>query len=127
MNNRDENQSSAMAESEAELQDCLQQLGAKRVEATLLASLIQHGSMGTQEIVKQTGLRQPEVSVGMRLLRERAWVDAETVPREGKGRPMHRYKISSDSKSIRQHYLGKGRSSIESFERAMEVLEKNLG
>lgn len=115
-----------MADGEAALRDCLQQLGAKRVEATLLASLIRHGALGTQEIVEHTGLRQPEVSVGMRMLRDRDWVEAEPLPREGKGRPMHRYRLQADRSAVRAHYERMGRRAIRSYEEAMETLGRNL-
>ncbi len=111
---------------EAGLRDCLQQLGAKRVEATLLASLIAHGSMGTQEIVDHTGLRQPEVSVGMRMLRDRGWADAEAVPRDGKGRPMHKYKLMAKGASIKQHYGELGQKAIQSYEHAIGTLDGAL-
>ncbi len=58
-----------------DLEDALQQLGAKRIEATLVASLALQGALGTREIVERTGLRQPEVSVGMQVLRSRHWVE----------------------------------------------------
>lgn len=115
-----------MADGEARLRDCLQQLGAKRVEATLMASLIVRGPMGTQDIVEHTGLRQPEVSVGMRMLRDRKWVDAEAVPREGKGRPMHRYRLSARPKDVCGHYASMGQDAIRSYEDAISVLEKHL-
>ena len=111
---------------EAALRDCLQRLGAKRVEATLLAALVRRGAMGTQEIVDHTGLRQPEVSVGMRMLRERDWVEAEAVPRQGKGRPMHKYRLRAERGRIRAHYEKMGRRAIESYERAMKVLDEGL-
>ncbi len=115
-----------MADGEAELRDCLQQLGAKRVEATLLATLIVRGPMGTQDIVEHTRLRQPEVSVGMRMLRDREWVEAEAVPRKGKGRPMHRYRLVADAGGVRKHYEGSGRTAIASYEKAIQVLSKHL-
>lgn len=125
MNKKDGNQVGVMAD-EAELRDCLQQLGAKRVEATLLAALVRRGAMGTQEIVDHTGLRQPEVSVGMRMLRDRDWVEAEAVPREGKGRPMHKYRLRAERGKVRAHYERMGRKSIEAYERAMKTLGDGL-
>lgn len=109
------------------LQSALQQLGARRVEATLVASLVDAGPMGTRDIVERTGLRQPEVSVGMQELRDRNWIASEPVPRAGKGRPMHRYKLTIALGQIRRHYEDQGRRTLEQFNVAMKVLRDRLG
>lgn len=106
----------------AGLESALQQLGAKRVEATLVASLALDGALGTREIVEKTGLRQPEVSVGMQVLRSRHWVAAEPVPREGKGRPMHRYRLVAAPDAILAFYESEGRRTIEAFNAAMSTV-----
>lgn len=46
------------------------------------------------EIEKATGLRQPEVSIAMQELRRRKWVDKRDIKKEGKGRPVHAYRLS---------------------------------
>jgi predicted transcriptional regulator len=107
-----------------DLEEALQQLGAKRIEATLVASLAQQGSLGTREIVERTGLRQPEVSVGMQMLRGRHWVEAETVPRHGKGRPMHRYRLVAPPADILAFYESEGRRTIERFNDAMSTVRR---
>src|ERR1041385_8889476 len=96
-----------------ELQEALQRLGARRVEAALVATLAEAGPLGTRDIVDRTGLRQPEVSVGMQVLRDRNWVEAEPIPREGKGRPMHRYRLAVAAAQIRKHYEEQGRRAVE--------------
>ena len=45
-------------------------------------------------IEKATGLRQPEVSIAMQELRRRRWVDKRDIKKEGKGRPVHAYRLS---------------------------------
>lgn len=111
---------------EGPLHEPLQRLGAKRVEATLLDCLLENGSQGTKEIVDATGLRQPEVSVGMQILRERGWVEAEAIPREGKGRPMHRYRLVVPKAEIRRHYEAQGKAAIEEYRQAMDALRRGL-
>ena len=110
----------------SELQDALQQLGARRVEAALVASLVEEGPLGTRDIVQRTGLRQPEVSVGMQTLRERSWVEAEAMPRHGKGRPMHRYKLVAPAGAIRRHYEAEAKKTIGTVETAIDVLKRRL-
>ena len=109
-----------------ELEEALQRLGAKRIEATLVASLAKHGALGTREVVERTGLRQPEVSVGMQLLRVRHWVEAEAVPREGKGRPMHRYRLVAQPAVVVAFYESETRRTIERFNEAMQTLRRHF-
>jgi predicted transcriptional regulator len=111
----------------SELQAALQRLGARRVEATLVATLADAGGLGTREIVDRTGLRQPEVSVGMQVLRRRGWVEAEPIPRQGKGRPMHRYRLAVATGQVRRHYEEMGRAAVEELQVAVQVVKKRLG
>ena len=110
----------------AELAEALQRLGAKRVEAALVASLAEGEALGTRDIVEKTGLRQPEVSVGMQELRQRHWVAFDAVPRVGKGRPMHRYRLVADADAIRAYYESQAKGVIEAFERALSVVKKHF-
>ena len=41
-----------------------------------------------------TALRQPEVSIVMQDLRKRRWVKKRDIKKEGKGRPVHSYKLA---------------------------------
>jgi predicted transcriptional regulator len=107
-----------------DLEDALQQLGAKRIEATLVASLALEGALGTREIVERTGLRQPEVSVGMQVLRSRHGVEAEAVPRQGKGRPMHRYRLVAQPADMLAYYESEGRRTIDRFNSAMTTVRR---
>jgi predicted transcriptional regulator len=108
------------------LEEALQQLGAKRIEATLVARLALDGALGTREIVERTGLRQPEVSVGMQVLRGRHWVVAEPVPREGKGRPMHRYRLVAAPAEVLAFYEGEGRRTIDRFNTALQTVRRHF-
>lgn len=108
----------------AGLEAALQQLGAKRIEATLVASLAHGDALGTRDIVEATGLRQPEVSVGMQMLRTRHWVEAESVPRHGKGRPMHRYKLVARPSDILAFYESEASRTIERFNDAMSTVRQ---
>lgn len=111
----------------SKLANALQQLGARRVEAALVASLARGEPMGTSDIVAATGLRQPEVSVGMQELRDRHWVAFEAVPRQGKGRPMHRYRLIAQRDLIRQYYEAQARAMMTTFEKALSVVKQTLG
>jgi predicted transcriptional regulator len=52
------------------------------------------------QIEKATGLRQPEVSLAMQELRRRGWVTKRDIKKEGKGRPVHAYRLSKPFSKI---------------------------
>ncbi len=106
--------------------DCLTRLGAGRVEASLVASLLVQSPLATKDIVARTGLRQPEVSVGMRTLRERGWVAAEPIPREGKGRPMHRYRLEVDAAQVYGHYAVQAQHQVDALKEALGQFAQSL-
>ena len=58
----------------------------------------------SQEIEMGTNLQQPEVSIGMRTLRENNWVNERDVKVGGKGRPMKVYKLGVPIGEIIKHY-----------------------
>jgi len=51
-----------------------------------------------------TSMRQPEVSIGMRGLRQNNWIEEHEVKREGKGPPTKVYKLTVPIDKITQHY-----------------------
>ena len=102
----------------------LQILGANRLEAAIVAYLGRHGPARTDELMAGTGLRQPEVSIGVRSLRERGWIVTDVVPREGKGRPMHAYRLDADSDEIAATYLEEGQARLDELQRAMDAVRE---
>jgi len=51
-----------------------------------------------------TNLRQPEVSIAMRTMRQNNWVNEREIKTEEKGRPMKVYKLSVPIEEIIKHY-----------------------
>jgi predicted transcriptional regulator len=73
----------------------------------------------SKEIEKATRLRQPEVSIAVRDLEDRGWVERDSLKRESKGRPINIYRMSVN--------LNKVYSSIEEEEKAkIHMVEDNL-
>lgn len=74
--------------------DMLQTLGLPRTEATAIVCLKGCSELRSLHIELVSGLRQPEVSVAMRPLRERGWVDERSEKKnKGKGRPVKYYQL----------------------------------
>lgn len=76
------------------LVDLLVDTGLSKNVAKTLVFLSKRAETTSVEIEKATGLRQPEVSIAMQELRRRRWVDKRDIKKEGKGRPVHAYRLS---------------------------------
>jgi predicted transcriptional regulator len=75
--------------------DMLQSLGLPRTEATAIVCLKDCTELRSLHIELVSGLRQPEVSVAMRPLRDRGWVDERSEKKnKGKGRPVKYYQLT---------------------------------
>ena len=73
----------------------------------------------SKDIEKATRLRQPEVSIAVRDLEDRGWVERDSLKRESKGRPINIYRMSVQ--------LDKVYSSIEAQEKVkINRVETNL-
>ena len=75
----------------------------------------------SREIEIGSNLRQPEVSTGMRTLRQNNWVEEHEVKADGKGRPMKVYKLGVPIEEIIKHY-----EEVKNSEsaQAMESIQK---
>jgi predicted transcriptional regulator len=51
-----------------------------------------------------TNLRQPEVSIGIRTLRQNNWVEERDIKSKEKGRPVRIYKLGVPIGEIIKHY-----------------------
>ncbi|KCZ71000.1 putative transcriptional regulator [Candidatus Methanoperedens nitroreducens] len=79
-------------EKNEEIADMLMYLGMRRPIARILSYLKHVDEATSTELERGTGLRQPEVSIAMRELKEHDWVNEREEKKPGKGRP---YKIHS--------------------------------
>jgi len=75
-----------------EFVDALRSLKVPRNVATLITFLANATEATSREIEVGTSMRQPEVSIGMRALRQNDWIGEREIKAEGKGRPMKVYK-----------------------------------
>jgi predicted transcriptional regulator len=91
-------------EKDLEFVDALRSLNVPRNVATMITYLANTEEVTSREIEMGTDLRQPEVSIGMRTLRQNNWVNEREVKAEGKGRPMKIYKLGVPIETIIKHY-----------------------
>lgn len=76
------------------------------------------------EIETSTALRQPEVSIAMQELRRRKWVTKRDIKKEGKGRPVHSYKLALPFDSIIRQIEEEESKRIENIETNLKSLRE---
>jgi predicted transcriptional regulator len=76
-----------------EIADALISLGLSRNISMSLAFLQNMNTATSLDLERSARLRQPEVSIAMRELKERDWVDEREEKKPGKGRPFKIYTL----------------------------------
>jgi predicted transcriptional regulator len=108
-------------EHDMEFVEALRSLEVPRNVAMLITFLAKVSEANSREIETATRMRQPEVSIAMRTLRQNNWVEEGNINEERKGRPMKVYMLSVPLDMIIQHYEEeRNRESA----RAMESIQR---
>ncbi|MGP6220038.1 ArsR family transcriptional regulator [Cuniculiplasmataceae archaeon SKW1] len=76
------------------------------------------------EIERETGLRQPEVSIAMQWLRRKGWINKRNMKKEGKGRPVHGYRLSKDFNEILEEIVQDLTNKIQLIEDDIKQLQE---
>ena len=111
-----------MGDVEYEMVELLRRLSINRPVAFTLACLSNGEEISSQSIEMVSGLRQPEVSIAMRYLRENNWVDMrEEKKNQGKGRPVKLYKLMVPMEAIidtiEENVMAESRTVLQNIER----------
>ncbi len=109
-----------------EIVDALIALGLSRPIARTLAYLQQVNEATTSELETGTNLRQPEVSIAMRELKERDWVNLRDEKKIGKGRPYMIYSLKIPFDKIVSQLENQQKKAIDEARRKIARL-KELG
>ena len=111
-------------EKEEEIADALMSLGLGRLVARTLAYL-NNGEEATSVALEQgSGLRQPEVSIAMRQLQERDWINEREDKKPGKGRPFKIYSLKVGfNKIIAQLETEQKKVAVEAQEKIERLKE----
>jgi predicted transcriptional regulator len=86
-----------------EFVETLQKLGIQQNVAAIISYLMNVDGATSRQIEMGTDLRQPEVSIGAKILRHNGWLEESELKREGKGRPMRVYKLKASIDKIIKH------------------------
>ena len=111
-------------EKDLEFVDALRSLNVPRNVAALITYLANTNEATSREIEMGTNLRQPEVSIGMRTLRQNNWVEEHDVKLDGKGRPMKIYKLGVPIEKIIKHYEEEKNSEAAKTMQAIQRLKE---
>ena len=104
-----------------EIADALISLGLGRIVARTLAYLNNGDEATSVALEKGTGLRQPEVSIVMRQLKENDWINERDEKKIGKGRPYKIYSLKVGFNEIITH-IENERKKV--YVEARETIEK---
>ncbi len=77
------------------------------------------------DVEQGTDMRQPEVSIAMQELRRRGWVKKRDLKKEGKGRPVHIYKTTTDLSEILKAFEQEKLKEVKSIKNDISAL-KNI-
>lgn len=109
-----------------EFVETLRSLGVPRNVATLITFLANVDEASSREIEMGSDLRQPEVSIAMRTLRDNQWIEEKEIKREGKGRPMKVYSLRASIEEIIRHFeeekLHESAQAMESIQRLKQLI-----
>lgn len=108
---------------EQKLVDLLVDSGMKKNIAKTLVYLKKKKETTSVELEGATALRQPEVSIAMQELRKRKWVTKRDIKKEGKGRPVHSYKLAISFSKVIDNVVKDRKQEIGKIEKSIKDLE----
>jgi len=111
-------------EKDLKVVDILTRIGVKKQIASVLVFLNKVKSATSKEIEVGANLRQPEVSVAVKEMKELGWVNENDVKKKGKGRPMKSYTLAVDFKEVVKQIVEKKRQELEEEKKKIEEIVK---
>lgn len=78
----------------------------------------------SSDIEAGAGLRQPEVSIAMQILREKGWVKKREKKKKGKGRPVYLYTLKETLLNIIDQIEKDKQREIEKIKKDLEEIKK---
>jgi predicted transcriptional regulator len=105
--------------------DLFFRLGMPKNLAKTLLCISQIEECKSADVEKGADLRQPEVSVAIQELRRRGWIKKRDFKKEGKGRPVHIYKTTTDLSEILNTFEQEKLKEVENVKNDISAL-KNI-
>ena len=111
-------------EKDEEIAEALISLGMSRHVAMALSYLQNTNAARSVDLERTARLRQPEVSIAMRQLKDRGWIDERDEKKTGKGRPNKIYSLKVDFGEIINQLEKQQRTSVDEVYAKIERLKK---
>jgi len=108
-------------EKDIEVVETLRSLGVPRKVSNMIAYLASGVEATSREIERGSDLRQPEVSIALRTLRQNNWVEEKVCKSDGTGRPMKVYKLCAPIEDILHYYE---QEKVNEANRAMQSIQR---
>jgi predicted transcriptional regulator len=109
--------------------ETLRNLGMPRNAATMMAYLMNVEEASSREIEVSTGLRQPEVSLALKLMHKQSWISVRSERKPGKGRPVKIFSLMTSVDEIISFYedkvYKKSQATILAIKK-LKVMSKNM-
>lgn len=112
-------------EKDEKIADELISLGMSRPTAYTLSYLKNGNEVKSVELERGTGLRQPEVSIVMRELKERGWINERDEKKPGRGRPYKIYSLKFGFDEIISQLEKQQRRAADEARLRFELLRKS--
>ncbi len=116
-----------LTEKDERIVKLLSETGLNKNIAKVVVFLSKAGEAISRDIERAANLRQPEVSLAMKELKEWGWVKERELKKRGKGRPLKSYKLTLDLKDIVAELVEKKGEEIKRIEKDLEELEELVG
>ncbi len=113
-------------EKDEEIADALISLGMSRNVARILSYLQSSKEVKSVDLEREAGLRQPEVSVAVRELKERDWISEREEKKPGKGRPYKVYSLKIGFNKIIAELEKQQKKAVDEMKKTIKRL-KELG
>jgi predicted transcriptional regulator len=93
--------------------EALTRVGANQNAVKCIAYLDLRGPLSSVQLQKETGLRQPEVSIVIKQLSSEGIVNVKVLSPKGRGRPSHRYQLAIPIQDCLNKYIDAAQQKVD--------------
>lgn len=109
-------------------EDALKLFGFTKFESKCLLYMLKHKDAKAREIEKATGMRQPEVSMGLQGLTKKGFVSFEKITDgKKKGRPRHLYHLKISGDKFKEYLINQAEKKKQEIDKALKIVLRNMG
>ncbi|MEM3513657.1 MAG: ArsR family transcriptional regulator [Thermoplasmata archaeon] len=113
-----------LKDEEMEMVSALIKANISKNVAKCLVHLALNGESSSRDIENRMDMRQPEVSIGIQELRKLNWVIKFERRKEGKGRPIHTYKMIVPFEKVVEYIEQKEKERIKQINENLEKIKR---